>query len=71
MIAKTEKRQLYRQLKYKSPENTGLSGLNCGVGGNRTRVQTRHRKAFYRFSFRLIFEDTVTENRPRTPYHLY
>jgi len=36
MIAKTEKRQLYRQLKYKSPEKTGLSGLNCGEDGSRT-----------------------------------
>jgi hypothetical protein len=33
MIAKTEKRQLYRQLKLKSPENTGLSGLYRGEGG--------------------------------------
>jgi len=34
MIAKTEKRQLYRQLKLKSPENTGLSGLYRGETGN-------------------------------------
>ncbi len=34
MIAKTEKRQLYRQLKYKSPENTRLLGLYRGERGN-------------------------------------
>ena len=36
MIAKIEKRQLYRQLKKRSPENTGLSGLNSGEDGTRT-----------------------------------
>jgi len=45
--------------------------VKSGVGGNRTRVQTSHNQAFYRFSSRLFFEVSVTENRPRYPYHLY
>ena len=44
MIAKTEKRQLYRQLKYKSPENTGLSGLYCGETGTRTLATVTRRQ---------------------------
>ena len=64
-------RQLLNQLKKRSPENTESSGHNGGVGGNRTRVQTSHNKTFYKFSFRLIIEESVTENSPRFPYHLY
>ena len=44
MIAKTEKRQLYRQLKYKSPENTGLSGLYRGETGIRTLATVTRRQ---------------------------
>ncbi|GEM_PF-4162609 len=44
MIAKTEKRQLYRQLKYKSPENTGLSGLYRGETGTRTLATVTRRQ---------------------------
>jgi len=36
--------------------------LLSGVGGIRTRVQTSDQKAFYKFSFRLIFEGILTEN---------
>lgn len=38
--------------------------LNSGVGGNRTLVQTSNRRAFYTFSFQLIFELWLTENGP-------
>ena len=38
--------------------------LWSGVGGNRTLVQTSNRKAFYTFSFYLIFELRLTKNDP-------
>ena len=41
--------------------------VNCGVGGNRTLVHTSNRKVFYMFSFHLVFENVLTENRPYTP----
>ena len=50
--------------KKQNPENTELSGRNSGVGGNRTLVQTSNRRAFYTFSFQLIFELWLTENGP-------
>tara|TARA_B100001079_G_scaffold155511_1_gene133268 strand:- start:201 stop:398 length:198 start_codon:yes stop_codon:yes gene_type:complete len=50
-----------------SPKNTGLSGLNSGVGGIRTRVQTSDKRAFYKFRFRLILELELTENCPYKP----
>jgi hypothetical protein len=31
-------------------------GIKSGVGGNRTLVQTSQFNAFYKYSFRLIFE---------------
>ena len=40
---------------------------NSGVGGNRTLVHTSNRKVFYMFSFHLVFENALTENRPHTP----
>lgn len=41
-----------------------------GAGGNRTRVQTRNRKAFYMLILLLIFESgPVTNNLPK-PYLL-
>ena len=33
-----------------------------GVGGNRTLVQTSEETAFYKFSFQLIFDNTLAEN---------
>jgi len=33
-----------------------------GVGGNRTLVQTSEKTAFYKFSFQLIFDNTLAEN---------
>tara|TARA_B100001559_G_scaffold102672_1_gene86322 strand:- start:2907 stop:3104 length:198 start_codon:yes stop_codon:yes gene_type:complete len=62
-----EEKKLYWQLKKISPENTGLSGLNSGVGGIRTRVQTSDKRAFYKFRFRLILELELTENCPYKP----
>ena len=41
--------------------------LYSGVGGNRTLVQTSNRIAFYMFSFHLIFEYKLTENRLLIP----
>ena len=38
--------------------------LYSGVGGNRTLVQTSNRRAFYTFSFYLIFELRLTKNGP-------
>ena len=35
-----------------------------GVGGNRTLVQTSEKIAFYKFSFRMIFDNTLIENHP-------
>ena len=34
----------------------------CGVGGNRTLVQTSDTTDFYKFSFHFIFEYRLTEN---------
>ena len=62
-----KKRQLYRKLEKRSPENTESSGLKSGVGGIRTRVQTSDQKAFYKFRFRLILEFELTENCPYKP----
>jgi len=62
-----KKRKLYWQLEKRSPENTRLSGLNSGVGGIRTRVQTSDKRDFYKFRFRLILELELTENCPYKP----
>jgi len=43
----------------------------CGVGGNRTLVQTSDEIAFYRFSFQLIFDNILTENGPNITYLFY
>ena len=40
-----------------------LRVVNCGIAGNRTRVQTGKRRAFYTLSFRLDFRDLA---RPET-----
>ena len=42
----------------------------CGVGGNRTLVQTSDKIAFYRFSFQLVFDNILTENCPNKTYLL-
>ena len=52
-------------MKYKKniPRNKKLFlGIICGVGGNRTLVQTSYKNAFYTFSFYLIFESKPTKN---------
>jgi hypothetical protein len=53
--------------KKQNPVKIELTGLNSGVGGNRTLVHTSNRKAFYMFSLHLVFENALTENRPHTP----
>ncbi len=42
-------------LKTESPVNTKLTGLRCGVGENRTLVQTSNQRAFYTFILFLGF----------------
>ena len=41
-----------------------------GAGENRTPVQTSNYKAFYMFSFRLIFDECLTGNGPTNAYLL-
>ena len=51
----------------KPPEKQRVIYNDSGVGGNRTLVHTSNRRAFYMFSFQLIFENTLTENSPCIP----
>lgn len=44
--------------------------LNCGVAENRTRVQTSHQKAFYTFSFFMIFDNMLIKNTLHITYLL-
>jgi len=58
--------------KNKNPKQVHLMGFyvlshftvvsDCGAGGIRTLVQTSNASAFYMFSFRLIFDASLTGN---------
>ena len=63
-MLKRHKQPSSQPSKKKTPAITGVSHTFCGVGGNRTLVQTSNGKAFYTFSFHFIFELRLTENRP-------